>query len=271
MIRMIVTLLLALLLCAFCAAAPAPAERGYLAYVSQQLPLLDAAWDASRNPCPAPLGKPPCDAAASLAAAHALYYNCTGAPASLARVSSLMRQYVASWRNATANGTRPNADQWNFFACRPGAVAARALLTAPGAAADWGVADLAGLRDSLAAVCSPQMYGVFNQPASRASGVALFAQLFPDSDANGTLRAYAEAVWGDWTSTHAYGENSPDYNAIFLRELFSLGATLDPAAAAADLAHPLTRATLEHFLDLIAPSGVIPAHGDAWGGAGGSG
>lgn len=249
-------------------AATSAAARPYLAFVQSQVSMIDAAY----KPCTTVLGKSPCDTASSLAAVHALLYEITGAADSLSRVSALLLEYVVSWRVATSNGTHPNADQWDFFACHPGAIASRVLLSdAPGARTGWLPTDLADLETALGQVCSPQMYGVFNQPASRAAGVALFAQLFPRSDPRGELRAYAAAVWEDWVGTHAYPEDSPDYNSIYLRELYDLGETLSPAALAADMATPATRATLERALALVGPSGVAFAFGDAWGSAGGSG
>ena len=43
---------------------PAAAPRPYLAYVAEQLPLFDAAWDAQgARTCVTSLGKAPCDGA----------------------------------------------------------------------------------------------------------------------------------------------------------------------------------------------------------------
>jgi hypothetical protein len=265
------------------AALPAPlTPPDYLGLSTSLLSLYDAGWRDST--CLTKPAAAPCDGATVLAACHAhhiaLQPNATAT--ALPRISHLLLLFVASWRNATANGTLPNADEWDFFACGPLVTAYGPLLTVPGGLANWTAQDQADLMAAAEDVCGPQMNGTYNQPASRAAGSAAFAALFPASPIASSAKAYAQGVWEDWTtgggagtpspsSAHTYAEDAPIYNSIFLHELAALGQALSPQAFAADMQTPETRALFTHFRDLVGPSGRIPTYGDGWAGAGGSG
>jgi hypothetical protein len=241
----------------------------YLGYASAALPLLDASWQD--RSCVRKAGQAPCDPALDLASAHALHADLTNSSASLARVSHLLYLFVESWRNATANGTLVDTDASDFFACKPAAVSVRTLVQGQGGAglANWTAADVADLKSAVRPICATEMFGAWNQAVSRAAGVAIFVNVFPDVDPTGALSAYAQRVYSDVTSTFGYAENSPVYNSIFFGEGMSLGSTLGLLDGA--LQQPLYRSQLEHWLSLLGPSGWIPAWGDAWDGAGGSG
>jgi len=142
----------------------------YLAYVSYVLPAVDAAW--SDNTCTSvkPGGGIACNPAAALAAVHIAYFNETRDIVALERASHLLLLYVDSWRNATANGTLPNRDVNDFFACRPVASAAAGVLgaTSPGLPPGWTSADVQDLLTAAGQVCAACcQVGQFNQAASR--------------------------------------------------------------------------------------------------------
>ena len=257
-------------LSAFSPSLPTLPAPNYTAYVAYALPLIDSAFH-DRACTPRAPTTTPCDAATDLASIHAAWYALTGAPASLARVNHLLLLYLSSWRNATQ---KSNGDVGNFFSCRPLVESARALLSAApsGLPANWSAADVADLESAAAQVCQPCcQQGVFNQPLSRASGLALFPRAFPRAANASARRAYAETTWGYWVDTHAYGENANVYNGIFLSELFFLGSVLNATALSADLARVPTLALLQHMRDTVGPSGLAPAYGDDWSEAGGSG
>lgn len=267
--------LLTLALCCsvLCSALPTLPAPNYTAYVAYALPIIDSAFH-DRACTPRAPTTSPCDAATDLASIHAAWYTLTGSPASLARVSHLLLLYLSSWRNVTRGGAGPNGDAGNFFSCRPLVESARALLSAApaGLPANWSAADVADLGSAAAQVCQPCcQQGVFNQPLSRASGLALFPLAFPRAANASARRAYAESTWDFWVDTHAYGENANVYNGIFLSELLFLGAALNATALAQDLASAPTLALLQHMRDTVGPSGLAPAYGDDWSEAGGSG
>ena len=266
-------LYLSLLAAALAAAPPGPQlpRPDYLGVAAAALPALDAAF--TRASCAPEKAKTPCNAAAELAAAHAALWAARGAAPSAseaARASELLLWFVGSWATATANGSLPNPDRYDFFACEPIAFAFRGLLRLPGglAALGWAPTDAANARAAAADVCGPEMRGMWNQAMSRSSGTAIAISAWPELDANGTWSAYARGVLSDWTSAHAYAENSPVYNSIAFLELFTLALELDGAAADADVASPATQQMGAAFRSLMGPGAFIPAYGDAWSGAG---
>ena len=252
---------------------PAP---DYLGYVRTMLPELDKSFTASTCASLERRGSL-CSTATDVAQAHAAFYDATSDGASLARVNELLLAYVGSWRNVTANNTKRNPSVDDFFACKPLATAAGTLLraAAPGAPENWTVADLADLETAASQVCSPCcQVGTFNQPLSRAAGVARFLRAFPGGDPDGSRAAYLTATWDYWSrgvNAHTYTENANVYNSIFVSELFSLGSSLNASALAADLATAETRSMLRLFRDTVGPSGLAPAYGDDWSLVGGSG
>ena len=255
---------------------PAP---DYLGFVNLTLPLLDAAHSPAACTKLAAAGAL-CDPATDLAQAHAAMYLATHAPSSISRVSALLLEYLKGWRNVTKNGTGKNPSVDDFFACRPLATSAGILFAASagGVPAGWAPADVADLTTAASQVCFPCcQQGVFNQPMSRAAGIAIFLHYFPQADAEGALSSYARDTWAQWAgptadgADHTYMENSNVYNSIFLAELFALGGALNMSWLAEDLATPATRRMLLHFRDTIGPSGLAPAYGDDWSLVGGSG
>lgn len=270
----------ALRLIAFSGVATAPAfvlpAPDYLKYAAATLPLLDKSFSASTCASLERRGSL-CSAATDLAQAHAAFFDATSDEYSLGRVNALLLDYVGSWRNVTANGTKTNPSVDDFFACKPLATAAGTLLraAAPARPSNWSDADLNDLATAASQVCSPCcQIGTFNQPLSRAAGIARFLKAFPDGDPDGSRAAYLSTTWEYWSrgvNAHTYTENANVYNSIFLSELFSLGSTLNASALAADLATPETQSLLRSFRDTVGPSGLAPAYGDSWSLAGGSG
>ena len=260
-----------LLLCLTASLGAPPLPRpDYLGFVELALPSLDAAYTLrSCNPLAA---KTPCNTAAELASAITALWEVRGAvnASAAARASQLMQWFVASWAAATANGTLPNPDRYDFFACEPIAHAFRGLLRLPGGLAGlgWSQGDIASARAATGDVCSPEMRGMWNQALSRSAGTVVALQAWPDLDEGGAWSAYARTVLSDWTTTHGYAENSPVYNSIAWIELLSLALDLDPAAADADAAARDTQAMGRHWRELFSPGGYMPAFGDAWSDAG---
>ena len=239
----------------------------YLGFVREHLPIIDAAFTAAS--C-LNHGKYliPCNGATGLAALHASWYAATGDTTYIPRASSLMLTYVASWANATVNGTLPNTDDEDFFAGAPLSIAMRGLLRMPGGLDGWAPLDLLNVKRAMTQECGPEMRGPWNQAMSRAVGTAIALEAFPDLDANGTWTQYASDVWTDFSSAHAYSENSPVYNAIFWDELYELIYTLSPAIANADARSAPTLEFCALYRNLIATTGFISSFGDTWSAAG---
>lgn len=261
------------LLAVLASGAPAsvPPRPDYISFVEATLPHLDAAY--TLHSCNPSAAKTPCNSAAELASAITSLWEFRGGvpnATAVARASQLMRWFVASWATATENGTVANPDAFDFFACEPISHAFRALVQVPGGLAGlgWAPVDVINARASARDVCGPEMRGMWNQAMSRSAGTAVALQAFPDLDVGGTWSAYVQNVLSDWTSAHAYAENSPVYNAICWIEMFSLALEVDTAAADADAASPATQYMGRAWLDLMGPGGFIPAFGDAWSGAG---
>ena len=271
-VRPAAALMLATLLAAASAApassALAPLPRpDYIGFIAEQLPLADAAFKES-SCFSHGRATTPCNGATSLAALHATFWEATGNFTYVPRASSLMRTYVASWANATANGTLPNLDDEDFFAGAPLAIAMRGLVRVPGGLDGWAAVDVANVKRAMTDECSPEMRGAWNQAMSRAVGTAIALEVFPELDVDGSWLRYAADVFGDWTSAHAYAENSPVYNAIFFDELFLLGEALSPAIADADARSAPTLEFCAHYRDLVSPTGFLSTFGDTWSGAG---
>lgn len=145
-----------------------PPSPDYVALARAYLAGTDAVWTPEfSDKCSHSRGIPViCDGAASLSAAHAAFWQYSGNTSDLNIASSLLLTFVHSYRNATANGTMPDSDATNFFACAPPARAALTLVQG-GALAHWPPEDLIMLRDhALLSVCSPQMRGTWNQAVS---------------------------------------------------------------------------------------------------------
>ena len=251
-----------------CAPLPRP---NYIGLVEQALPRLDAAF--TLHSCSPATAKTPCNSAAELAAAIGAFWEVRGGVANAtatARASELMRWFVESWATATHNGSAVNPDRYDFFACEPISHAFRSLARLPGGlpGLGWSSEDIANARLATFDVCGPEMRGAWNQAMSRAAGTVVALQVWPDLDVDGSWRAYVRTVLSDWTSSHAYAENSPVYNSIFFYEIFSLSLDVDVAAADTDAASPETLSMGRSWRDLMGPGGFMPAWGDAWSGAG---
>lgn len=254
-------------------AAPYPCSAlsppDYLATAQRILPGLDAAF--SYKSCSPLTALTPCNGAAELASAIVALWEAAGPNATAAaRASELMKWFVLSWATATHNGTAPNRDAYDFFACDPIAHAFRGLLRLPGglAALGWSPGDAANARLAARDVCGPEMRGMWNQAMSRAVGTAVAVQAWPELDEDGSWSVYVRNVISDWTSTHGYAENSPVYNSIAWVEMLTLADEVDSAAAAADAASAPTQFMGRAWRDLMGPGGYMPAFGDAWSGAG---
>lgn len=259
------------LLAVLTVAASLPPRPDYLSFVETALPKLDAAY--TLHSCNPSAAKTPCNSAAELASAITSLWEFRGGvpnATAVARASQLMLWFVASWATATSNGTTPNPDAYDFFACEPISHAFRALVQLPGGLTGlgWAPIDAANARAATRDVCGPEMRGMWNQAMSRSAGTAVALQAFPDLDVGGLWSAYVQDVLSDWTSAHAYAENSPVYNSICWIEMFSLALEVDAAAADADAASLSTQFMGRAWLDLMGPGGFMPAFGDAWSGAG---
>lgn len=202
--------LLLLLTASFSLAEPPAAlpRPDYLGFVSEQLPLLDAAFHVSSCYNHGRVTTP-CNGATALAALHATYWTASLNYTFVPRASSLMLAYVATWANVTANGTEPNPDSEDFFAGAPLAIAMRGLASVPGGFEGWAAIDLENAQRAMKDECSPEMRGPWNQAMSRAVGTAIALEAFPALDVDGSWAQYAADVWSDWTAAHAYAENSP--------------------------------------------------------------
>jgi len=144
-------LLAAAALAAVAVAPPPPLPSpDYLGYVLSAQPAVDASFKA----CPR---SGICNTAPVLAALHAAVWELTQNFSYVPRASALMRLYVGSWANVTGNGTLPNTDRYDFFACEPLAVAMRGLLRAPGGLDGWAEVDKANVKRAVADECSPEM------------------------------------------------------------------------------------------------------------------
>ncbi|KAK4538267.1 hypothetical protein CDCA_CDCA16G4292 [Cyanidium caldarium] len=183
-----------------------------------------------------------------------------GEPADAAVYRELWSAYAAAFQ------AQPSALSSNFFS---GSAAATAAYH--GHRRGWlSSADLSAAAGLLQAVCAPDwsLRGAQNQAFARAAGTALYVGLLSTAlPLSGTdaaeFAAYVDAVWSDFAVT-AHGdttENAPQYNVIFLANLFLLAdgnATrhhfLQQSAAAFRM--------MVNFALQVSPSGALPSYGD---------
>jgi len=102
-----------------------------------------------------------------------------------------------------------------------------------------------------------------NQALTRACGMELAAQTYPDAPKAESWHRYACQVWELIIHQGDITENSPNYNRIDVVFLFILGDLLERTE---DLKDPHVRAMFTRFRDQVTPSGVIPSYGDSGGG-----
>lgn len=155
----------------FALANALPPRPDYFSFVERALPKLDAAY--TLRSCSPSTAKTPCNSAAELASAITTTWEFRGGvpnATAVARASQLMLWFVGSWATATANGTAPNPDANDFFACEPISHAFRGLVQLPGGLAGlgWTAIDAANARLATRDVCGPEMRGMWNQAMSRA-------------------------------------------------------------------------------------------------------
>jgi len=194
---------------------------------------------------------------AEMAALQGMAFDWTGDRTHLTIERDDLADLREIWRTQTANGTKPFAGDGDFFLGFPLVLAFRHLQINGGLPADPAFA--ADFEAMARGICHPAERGTINPAASRAVGVELALQVFPDLDADGTRAAYVDQVCNDLTGAGDTIENATNYNSIYLSAMIEL---LRLRGREADWRSAPLRAMLARYAAQIPPSGLPPAYGD---------
>jgi len=197
------------------------------------------------------------DPISDMAALQGILFDWTGDKAHLNIERDDLMALRAYWREQTSQG-QPFPGNGDFVTGFPLFAAFHNLQANGGLPDDPAVTS--DFEAMARGICRPVERGSNNAAASRALGVELALQTFPDLGADGTRQAYVDAVCHDFFGVGDTTESGGGYNSIFLADMIELSRLRGKE----DLwrAAPL-RAMFARYGCQVPPSGDLPNYGAA--------